>query len=435
MKKVTQFLIYARSFGLRHYLWLILLFAGYRAATLHVRFFNGIIWSDSEGYYLYLPALFIHGGFEGLEVLTEVQFPMYPGTNKRLTRYTYGVALMQSPFFLAAHSMAKLSGQPADGYGPPYRRAIQIAALLYGFLGLLFLKRTLERHFRPIVVFLTVVGLYFGTNLYHYMVQEPGMSHIYSFFLFSLFIYLAPRFWERPGPGIFAGMGFLLGLITLIRPTNLVLLLYLLLFDINSWARLRERMQFIGQRFGALLLAPLASFLVFIPQFAYWKYISGDWLLWSYGDEGFTNWNQPRVDMVLFHIKNGWLLFSPMAGLAVLGCLLGSWKNRYNIAVVFFILLISLYAFGSWWCWWFGGAFGHRSFVEFYTLLAFPYAWLVSIIWEQKKVYRFAFLLLWAALAYYSYFLTVYYISPHYDWPRWREVVDWMLHFRLGKKL
>ncbi|MCB9274809.1 MAG: hypothetical protein H6564_12270 [Lewinellaceae bacterium] len=435
MNKLTLLLKRARGLGLRYYLWLILLFAGYRAVTLHARFFNGIIWSDAEGYYLYLPALFIHGGFEGLPVLTEAQFPMFPGTNKRLTRYTYGVALMQSPFFLAAHGLVKASGQDADGYSSLYRRAIQLAALLYGFLGLLLLKRALERHFRRGIVFLTVTGLYFGTNLFHYMVQEPGMSHIYSFFLFSLFLYFTPRFWSRPGAGIFTGMGMLLGLITLIRPTNLVVLLYLLLFDISSWQGLRERLQFIGRHFWKLLLAPLASLLVFIPQFAYWKYLSGHLLLWSYGDEGFTNWDQPRIDMVLFHIKNGWLLFSPMAGLSVLGCLFGSWKNRYNIAVISLILLISLYTFGSWWCWWFGGAFGHRSFVEFYTLLAFPYAWLVAWVWEQKKPVKIAFLLLWLTLIYYSYFLTVYYISPHYDWPRWRQVTDWMLHFRLGKKL
>ena len=25
---------------------------------------NGVIWSDQEGYYIYLPAVFINGGFE-----------------------------------------------------------------------------------------------------------------------------------------------------------------------------------------------------------------------------------------------------------------------------------------------------------------------------------------------------------------------------------
>ena len=65
------------GFILRYYLLFILAFAAYRAATIHVRFWNGMIWSDAEGYYLYLPALFINGGFEDLYVRTEGQFPCF----------------------------------------------------------------------------------------------------------------------------------------------------------------------------------------------------------------------------------------------------------------------------------------------------------------------------------------------------------------------
>ena len=435
MRGMKKFFSASSRFVLRHYLLIILAFASYRAATIHVRFWNGLLWSDAEGYYLYLPALFINGGFEDLFVRSEGQFPFFPETNKRFTKYTYGVALMQAPFFLAGHGVAKLTGQPADGYSAPYIRAVQLAALLYGFLGLLALKRILLRHFSSRIVFMAVVGLYFGTNLMHYHVQEPGMSHIYSFFLFALFVYYTPRFYQRPGWSIFAGMGLLLGLITLIRPTNIVVLLYLLLFDINDWAGLKERGQFIVRHFGRLLAAPLASLLVFLPQFAYWHYLSGNWLMYSYGDEGFTNWAMPRIDMVLFHIKNGWLLFSPMAGLAVIGCFLGSWKNRYNIRTVFFILLLSIYIFGSWWCWWFGGAFGHRPFVELYILLAFPYAYLIDLVFQQKQMaIKVFFVILWLALIHYSYFLTVYFTGPHYEWWEWKRVLRWALRFDYWQK-
>ncbi len=436
MKQLKRIFREIGQFILRNYLLFLLLFAAYRASTLHVRFYNGILYSDAEGYYLYLPALFINGGFEGLFVRTEEQFPMYPETKKRFTKYTCGLAIVELPFFLAAHVAALLNGMPADGYSPYYVRGIQFAALLYGFLGLLVLRRVLERHFSPWITFFTLVGLYFGTNLMHYHIQEPGMSHIYSFFLFAVFMYHTPRFWERPGWKIFTGMGLLLGLITLIRPTNVVILLYLLLYDIRSKADLVERGRFIGRHFGKLLLAPLASFVVFIPQFLYWKHLSGNWFIYSYGDEGFIYWNMPRVDMVLFHIKNGWLLFSPMAGLAVLGCLIGIWKNRYNILPVFLVFLISLYLFSSWWSWWFGGALGQRSFVEFYTLLALPYAYLAMLVFRQRwLIFKLLFVALWLALMHYSYFLTVYFIGPHYDWQRWRQVVEWMLDLDYFQKL
>lgn len=414
---------------LRNWFIVLLLVAGLRVSMTPGRFIKGMIWSDAEGYYLYLPALFINGGFEDLEVRTEVQFPMYEGTNKRFTKYTYGVALMELPFFLLAHLIASMLGQ-ADGYSYPYIIGLQLSGICYGMLGLFLMKKILERHFDTVVVMLTVIGFFLGTNLYHYILQHPSMSHVYSFFLFGLFVWLTPRFYQSPSWRLFGIMGLLLGLIVLVRPTNIVIGLYLLLYGVRSTEAFGERLRFMWRHFGQLMLAVFSSALVFLPQLAYWKYISGDWLIYSYGDEGF-NWLNPRFDMVLFNIKNGWLLFSPMAGLAVIGGFLGSWHNRYNIAPITLIWLITLYITASWWCWWFGGAFGHRNFVEYYMVLAIPYAWLFSKVFESSWLALKAFwVVLWAVLLYYNYTLAVYYHGPHYDWDSWQLVVDYMLRFK-----
>lgn len=421
-------------FWLRYYLLILLVFAGYRATELAGRFYRGLIWSDAEGYYLYLPALFINDGFEELTVRTEAQFKPFEGTQKIFTKYTCGVAIMEMPFFLGAHALTLATGGEADGFSDYYIRALQLAGIFYGFLGLLLLKKILARYFSEVVVMMAVTGFFLGTNLYHYILQEPGMSHVYSFFLFGVFVWFVPRFYERPGWRIFGGMGLLAGLIVLIRPTNILLLLYLLLYQVRSWEDAKNRGLFIKEYIGQLLIAPVASFLVFVPQFLYWKYISGDWLIYSYGEEGF-NWLQPRIDMVLFHIKNGWLLFSPMAGLAILGCLVGSWRNRYNIAPIFLIWGLLLYITSSWWCWWFGGAFGHRQFVEFYVLLAIPYAWLFTQVFESKVLaLKILLVLVWLLLGYYGYMLAVHFRGPHYEWWSWKEVVEYMWQFKFDKK-
>jgi hypothetical protein len=66
-----------------------------------------IIWSDAEGYYMYLPAVFIHSGFDSLIPKTPHQFNRHPVTKRVFTKYTCGVALMQSPFFAVAHILQK----------------------------------------------------------------------------------------------------------------------------------------------------------------------------------------------------------------------------------------------------------------------------------------------------------------------------------------
>lgn len=103
---------------LRNWFIVLVLIAGVRASMTPGRFIKGMIWSDAEGYYLYLPALFINGGFEDLAVRSEVQFPLFEDTNKRFTKYTYGVALMELPFFLLAHLIGSIMGE-ADGYSYP----------------------------------------------------------------------------------------------------------------------------------------------------------------------------------------------------------------------------------------------------------------------------------------------------------------------------
>ncbi len=425
------------SLFLRYYPWIIL------GILLSIGFYNienkrlaGVLWSDAEGYYLYLPAVFIYGGFEGIPYRTTVQFSNYPGTEKAFTKYTCGIAMLELPFFLGAHWLARQAeDMPADGFSAYYRRGILAAGIFYAFLGIVFLRRVLERHFSRSITLLTIVCLFFGTNAYYYAMKEPGMSHIYSFFLFALFLYWTPGFLRRPTWGRIAAMGLLSGLIVLIRPTNIVLLLYLLLFNVVSWKDFTERLQWIWEKLKRLWLFPICSFLVFIPQFLYWKHISGDWLIYSYGDEGFIYWKNPKLMHVLFDITNGWLLFTPIAVFAIAGLYPALCRMKHQALAVTVICGISLYLFASWWSWYFGGAFGYRPMIEFYTLLALPFAYLAQRIYRRgsmaKKV---VFTLSLFLMVYYTQGLTMYKVGPHYSWETWYKAVDklvpyWELEF------
>lgn len=391
--------------------------------------FGGVIWSDAEGYYMYLPAVFIYNGFEDLPVKTESEFKKFAGTDKYFTKYTCGIAIMQLPFFLVFHQVAKWRDDiPATGYSPHYTYGVLLASVCYTFLGLLFLFRALIREYKPLLSLLTLTCFYLGTNLYYYTVYAGGMSHAYSFFLFSLVVYLAPRFYAKPGWALFALMGFISGLIVLIRPTNILILLYLFLYNISSIEELKERILFYWKNLSKFWIFPVVSFLVFIPQFLYWHYMSGAYLMYSYGNQGFSFWNDPQIWNVLFHIKGGWLVFTPLMYLTLVGLFIGSWQNQNNIRNILVVLLLALYAFSSWWCWWFGGAFGYRSLVEFYVLLAFPFAYLTQQLfklkWHSPKI---AFFILLLPIFYYNIELSKDYdelYQAHYNWDSWNDAVE-----------
>lgn len=400
------------------------------AFNFRKRSLEAIIWSDTEGYYMYLPAVFIYGSFEDIPTRTDPpQFTVYPGTNKIFTKYTYGVALMEMPFFLAAHVVARLSEEyPADGHSPPYVYGLLLSGLFYGFLGILLLRINLRKHFSGRVPDIVALSILMGTNLLHYVSREPGMSHVYSFLLFNGFIWLTHRYYQKEGNWRLAlGLAGVLGLIVLIRPTNLLLALFFFGYTLDGQLDLRKRSHFLWKRFGHLLLFPLIGFLIFIPQLLYWHYMTGEYVVYSYGEEGFIYWNDPKFLSVLFSIKNGWLLFSPLMGIALVGLLVGAVKNIHNNRLILLIWLIAWYAFSSWASWWFGGAFGHRAFVEFYALLAFPLALVVQWILGHKRWWLSAvFFLLWSLLVYYNLGLDEHYFGPHYEWWSWRAAMEMM---------
>lgn len=394
------------------------------------RSLEAIIWSDTEGYYMYLPAVFIYGGFENIPVRTNtVQFAPYPGTNKIFDKYTCGVAFMELPFFLAAHAVATASDRfPADGHAPPYVIGLLLSGLCYGFLGIFLLRINLARHFSGITPDIVALSLLMGTNLLHYIAREPGMSHVYSFALFNLFIWLTDRYYRTGGTwGLASGLAATLAGIVLIRPTNLLLALFFFGYTFEGNLNFKERFNFLRKRFSHLLLFPLAGILAYIPQMLYWHYATGSYVVYSYGEEGFVYWKDPKLLSVLFSIKNGWLLFSPLLGFALIGLLAGSLKNVRNSRLILLIWLIAWYLFSSWASWWFGGAFGHRAFVEFYALLAFPLAlvvqWILSL---HRWWWKALFFAVWCLLIYYNLGLDEHYFGPHYEWWSWRAAMNMM---------
>lgn len=88
------------------------------------------------------------------------------------------------------------------------------------------------------------------------------------------------------------------------------------------------------------------------------------------------------------------------------------------------ILAIATYLFASWWAWWFGGAFGHRSYVEYYALLALPFASMAQLAFK-KTWSKVLILAICALLIYYNLGLTYHY-NPPWDGPEWTYEKVWI---------
>jgi hypothetical protein len=339
---------------------------------------NRLITGDGKGYYAYLPATFIYKDnqftfrheYEKKYYSPESYYDFTKlGGNKEVDKYFCGTALLVTPFFLAAHVIAQATGLPADGYHPIYQYAVFLGAMFYLFLGLWWLYLLLRRlGFR----FWTSVGAsllaLFGTNLFHYAIREPAMSHIYSFSLVCGFLYFSQRwFQERKGKDIL-WMGALLGLIVVLRPSNLVIVLFLP-FLAGSWENLRSGIAGLFQR-PLRLLSGFGLFIIPLAiQSALWYWQTGHWIIDSYGGERFY-FNKPHFIDILFSYRKGWFLWTPLAFIGITGFFWYLREKPWRFAWAMGFFLLTAYVMSCWWQWYYGMSFGNRVFIDFLFLPA-----------------------------------------------------------------
>jgi len=349
------------------------------------------ITSDKAGYYVYLPATFIYhwdlDKFPKYLANDDLGFSFNTPKQKVVTKFTCGTAILWSPFWFGIHAFAVQHLQP-DGFSGIYQWGMLIPGVFYLVLGLYFLFLFLQNYYPKGLSLITVLLLFAGTNLYCYGLDEGMMAHSGSFFLFSLFLFLLKKFLGQNEKSLLLLTGILLviALITLVRPTGFLLFSCFFFIDISTFSQFRQRLQ-IFFRPVHLLLFIGAFFVVFLPQFIYWRYLTGHFITWSYGGETFKNIGHPQLLPAWFSPLNGFFLYTPLALGFIAGIVLMIRKKKANGLFIGILFLFASYIFASWECWYFGGSFGYRSLVEFYAILAIPFAWFLGSIQRMQNPY------------------------------------------------
>ena len=155
-----------------------------------------IVQVDGHGYYAYLPAIFIHDDLN-FSFYDQVVKDRYDGNSywfligahdNVINKYYAGTAICMAPAFLVAHNV--FSSDQSDGYSKDHLRSVIVSALLFLMIGMIFINKTLKSYgIGKWMRAVCLLGALFGTNAYYYTVNEPSMSHIYTFGLMSMFIY------------------------------------------------------------------------------------------------------------------------------------------------------------------------------------------------------------------------------------------------------
>lgn len=292
-------------------------------------------------------------------------------------------AILETPGLPLGHVTVRyVVHAPTDSVSPPYQLAVAWSLLGLYFVSFILLYQAMLRFgVARIWAFGFCLTALLGTNLIHYVAKEPTMAHAAGVAVFNILLFLAV-WWcgkhkrIRPAHGIL--LGALVGLLFLIRNTNLLLVPVLAAV---IWSRrrvsLREMVPILG---GAAIIAAL-------QPVSLW-FLWGRFRLSTYFNESFTS-GMSGVVSVLVSARQGLLVYSPWYAALLLLAAYGAFRLPEErkvciAAIVSFILFAS--ANGTWCCWWFGHSFGSRAFIETLPLLSLVAALSVSRLNTGKGV-------------------------------------------------
>jgi hypothetical protein len=348
--------------------------------------------SDGKGYYSYLPAAIIYQDFtcsfchdEKNKIKPRYCPYLEPYINNAwLNKYYCGTAICLLPFFLVGVLISAVAGTPMNGYTDTFLMLASIAPLVYILLALFFMLK-IVRFFSlsERLAFLVFILFLFGTNLYHFIIHEPTLSHVYSFFAITLFFYLFTRLIESTSQSNLVLLALSLALVMLIRPPNIVLVLFLPFFFKSFEACFAFLKILFTQHFKKLIVALLVFMAALFIQSLFYYIQTGDFFVMSYPGESFY-FDSPEFFKILFSYRKGLFLHTPLLLAALIFILVvkGDWNKKLSFFIPF---LLFLYIAASWWCWTYGGGFGNRPFIDTYPLFIITGTYFLSKLSFRSK--------------------------------------------------
>jgi hypothetical protein len=322
--------------------------------------------SDGIGYFMYTRSLIIDGDLDFRNEYARLRPQVIPditSTGLASNQYAIGPGLMWSPFFVAAHGLTfglRATGfsVESDGYGFPYQVAVCLGSMVYGLLGIILTYHVILRYYGSVALAATIL-IWLGTNVIYYMMVEPSMAHMVSFFAVAFFFSLWIRWRPLPTLRQWIYLGFAGGLVAIVRqPDATFLLLPLLDSLIAPGSRFSRRVCFGWAGFAG------AFVLVFSLQMYAWFALYGHPLLSGYFHTGKVafSWLSPKIFHMLFSLSRGIYPLHPITIPATIGLGLLFRADRRLAALFFLGFAMQVYLISAWGTQ--GDSFGGRMFIS-----------------------------------------------------------------------
>jgi hypothetical protein len=304
-------------------------------------------------------------------------------TGRRINYATMGCAMLWSPFYAGADLGVRGfgSGVPQEGgngYAQPYITAVAYGSAFYGFcaivLSIAAARRLVGSH-----ALSSGLIVWIGTPILFYSYVAPPFSHACSAFAVALFVTVwlhVRRAWSIPGA---AALGLSAALMAMVREQDIFFTLGAVADFALTTARSKSAADW--KRALVVALAGGVAFLAgYLPQMLAYQALNG-----RPGPSPLVGrkmfWYAPHALQVLADTEHGFLFWTPLAALALIGLIRmtvaplershavaptvapGRTDSRRIGACLLLMVALQVYISGAVESWTVAGAFGQRRFV------------------------------------------------------------------------
>lgn len=340
---------------------------------------------DVLGYYLPLPATFIYDDplmkdrswvekantDRGGELSGTIYQVSTNDEGEPIYFFLIGMAIFYLPFFLIGHGSAAIGGYPMDGFSEPYQYALVAGGIVYTIIGLFILRKILLHFFHERVAAIVILILVFATNYSHHLSYKNLETVNILFMLMCWLLWSTIRWHREHKQGYVVQIAVAVVLMWLVKPTEVLAAFIPLLWGVYNRETLRAKWQLLKNNKRQVFIALGIALLIALPQLIYWQIRTGHLVYDSYKNAGIgLDLTHPHILNVLFSFRKGWLVYTPVMILGIIGLVIFYRKNRSEAFAPILYFVISFYILSSWTEWWYGAAFSCRPVITSYPILA-----------------------------------------------------------------
>ena len=305
--------------------------------------------------------------------------------------FLMGMALFYLPFFLLANMYASYAGFVADGFSMPYQCFLVTGGIIYTIIGLIFLRKILRRFFTEVISSLVMLIIVLGTNYINHLTIDNLATINIIFMLTTIIVWNTIRWHEDYRNRNLIAIGVGITLITLVKPSEIMVFLIPLFWNVTSIEKLKQKFILVFTNWKPLMLTIGICITILLPQMIYWQIKTGRFIYDSYVNPGVgLDFFSPHILDVLFSYRKGWLLYTPIMTFSLVGFyfLYKNNKQIFYAALIYF--LVSFYIISSWTEWWYGAAYSTRPLIASYPILGICLGYFLLYLKDSKWLVKYS---------------------------------------------